>query len=61
MIWSPFSVAVLFITKSRLCWITSLTCYTACLSSRVTLAFTGVGLLVFLTSLVGLLPNGRYD
>uniref|UniRef100_A0A3B4VCW8 Glycerol-3-phosphate acyltransferase 4 n=1 Tax=Seriola dumerili TaxID=41447 RepID=A0A3B4VCW8_SERDU len=26
---------------------------------RVTLAFTGVGLLVFLTSLVGLLPNGR--
>uniref|UniRef100_A0A669CS18 Glycerol-3-phosphate acyltransferase 4 n=1 Tax=Oreochromis niloticus TaxID=8128 RepID=A0A669CS18_ORENI len=26
---------------------------------RVTLAFTGVGLLVFLTSVVGLLPNGR--
>uniref|UniRef100_A0A671U7D6 Glycerol-3-phosphate acyltransferase 4 n=1 Tax=Sparus aurata TaxID=8175 RepID=A0A671U7D6_SPAAU len=26
---------------------------------RVTLAFTGVGLLVFLTCLVGLLPNGR--
>uniref|UniRef100_A0A673C2B6 Phospholipid/glycerol acyltransferase domain-containing protein n=1 Tax=Sphaeramia orbicularis TaxID=375764 RepID=A0A673C2B6_9TELE len=26
---------------------------------RVTLAFTGVGLLVFLTSVIGLLPNGR--
>lgn len=32
-----------------------------CLSTRVTLAFTGVGLLVFLTSLIGLLPNGRYS
>lgn len=32
-----------------------------CLSTRVTLAFTGVGLLVFLTCLVGLLPNGRWE
>lgn len=31
-----------------------------CFLSRVTLAFTGVGLLVFLTSIIGLLPNGRY-
>lgn len=28
--------------------------------TRVTLAFTGVGLLVFLTSVIGLLPNGRF-
>lgn len=27
--------------------------------NRVTLAFTGVGLLVFLTSIIGLLPSGK--
>uniref|UniRef100_A0A8B9RK62 Glycerol-3-phosphate acyltransferase 4 n=1 Tax=Astyanax mexicanus TaxID=7994 RepID=A0A8B9RK62_ASTMX len=32
--------------------------YGILLPLRVTLAFTGVGLLVFLTSLIGLLPNG---